>query len=274
MTTTPRSRSSARLALLAAAALLASASAVLADQIVYFVNGKAIMVKSVERGERFTILEIEGGGRMGVPTEQIARIEEYQVSAPVVQAPAPTAPQMPIVATSVPAPPAAQAARPPGAAPPPPQALGPGMGGAPQAPGQGVSGLTPLSLGGAAGQAYQSPRPAPLNRDRPQAGPGGAVLQAPGMQQRPGVAGAGGRRGGRAGLGRRLGGPYLPPQAQAKPNAPAPAPPPATSAGDAEPDEEAPDEDAGAAAEAPEEPESGSEPQPPAGEPQGPGASS
>ena len=61
-----------------------SASAVVrADQIVYFVNGKAMTVKAVEKGERFTTLEMEGGGRIGVPTDQIVRIEEYQVSAGV-----------------------------------------------------------------------------------------------------------------------------------------------------------------------------------------------
>jgi hypothetical protein len=59
-----------------------------ADQVVYFVNGKAIMVKSVEKGEKFTILEMDGGGKMGVPTDQIARIEDFQVSAPT---PAPAA---------------------------------------------------------------------------------------------------------------------------------------------------------------------------------------
>ncbi|MGH9749258.1 MAG: hypothetical protein ACRD6R_04975, partial [Candidatus Polarisedimenticolia bacterium] len=76
-------------ALLTAATFLGAAGAASADQIVYFVNGKAMMVRSVEKGEKFTVLEVEGGGRIGVPTEQIARIEEYQVSPP--QAPAQTA---------------------------------------------------------------------------------------------------------------------------------------------------------------------------------------
>ena len=63
------------------AGLLASVPAS-ADQVVYFVNGKAITVKSVEKGDRLTILEIEGGGRIGVPTAQIDRIEDLQLSAP------------------------------------------------------------------------------------------------------------------------------------------------------------------------------------------------
>jgi hypothetical protein len=53
-----------------------------ADQIVYFANGKAIQVKSVESQDKFTILEMEGGGKIGVPTEQIARIEDLTVPSP------------------------------------------------------------------------------------------------------------------------------------------------------------------------------------------------
>jgi hypothetical protein len=61
---------------------LAFAAPAAADQIVYFINGKAITVKSVEKGERLTILEIDGGGRIGVPTAQIDRIEELKLSPP------------------------------------------------------------------------------------------------------------------------------------------------------------------------------------------------
>lgn len=81
-----------------------------ADQVVYFVNGKAIMVKSVEKGEKFTILEMDGGGKMGVPTDQIAKIEEYQISAPapaataVLQAAPPPALVPTIPSTAAPAP--------------------------------------------------------------------------------------------------------------------------------------------------------------------------
>src|SRR5437867_2123976 len=75
----------------------AAASLAFADQVVYFVNGKAILVKSVEKGEKFTVLEMEGGGRMGVPTDQISKIEDYLVSAPPVAQAAPpqTAPGVP-----------------------------------------------------------------------------------------------------------------------------------------------------------------------------------
>jgi len=80
-----------------------------ADQVVYFVNGKAITVKNVEKGDRLTILEIEGGGRIGVPTAQIDRIEDLQLSAPAqgvaappVQAPAQGAPVAPAVSASQP----------------------------------------------------------------------------------------------------------------------------------------------------------------------------
>jgi hypothetical protein len=73
------------------ASALAAAFAVVpasADQVVYFINGKALTVKSVERGDKVTILEIDGGGRIGVPTMQIDRVEELQLSAPAAIAPA------------------------------------------------------------------------------------------------------------------------------------------------------------------------------------------
>ena len=65
-----------------AALLCAGVPCSFADQVVYFVNGKAIMVKSVEKGDKFTILEMEGGGKVGVPTDQISKIEEFVVTAP------------------------------------------------------------------------------------------------------------------------------------------------------------------------------------------------
>src|SRR5213594_2880710 len=86
-----------QLPLLAMLLSCAAASFAFADQVVYFVNGKAIMVKSVEKGDKFTVLEMDGGGRIGVPTDQISRIEDYAVSEPVA-----TPPQM----AAVPAPPA------------------------------------------------------------------------------------------------------------------------------------------------------------------------
>ncbi len=67
--------------LLSAAIVLCGAlTFAVADQVVYFTNGKAIMVKKVEQQGDITILEIDGGGRLGVPTSQIERIEQYSVS--------------------------------------------------------------------------------------------------------------------------------------------------------------------------------------------------
>ncbi|MFQ5878220.1 MAG: hypothetical protein ACE5JH_11140, partial [Acidobacteriota bacterium] len=90
-----------------------------ADKVVYFLHGKAIRVKSVQKGDRFTVLELEGGGTLGVPTSRIARIEEYEISAPIVQAPASGTPLVAGAATSSPAGAAAarQAGRRAGAAP-------------------------------------------------------------------------------------------------------------------------------------------------------------
>jgi hypothetical protein len=67
-------------------ALFVTAVPARADQVVYFVNGKAMTVKSVERGDRVTILEIEGGGRIGVPSVQIDRVEDLQLTAPAAAA--------------------------------------------------------------------------------------------------------------------------------------------------------------------------------------------
>ncbi len=67
---------------------LAGTASLRADQVVYFVKGKAIVVKSVEKGPKFTVLELEGGGKVGVPTEQIERIDDV-VEASGVQTPVP-----------------------------------------------------------------------------------------------------------------------------------------------------------------------------------------
>jgi hypothetical protein len=91
-----------------------------ADQVVYFVNGKAITVKNVEKGDRLTILEIEGGGRIGVPTAQIDRIEELQLSAPAQGVPAPAVQMVP--SQGAPVAPAASATQPPTTVPPVQQA--------------------------------------------------------------------------------------------------------------------------------------------------------
>lgn len=132
------------------------AAPVLADQVVYFVNGKAITVKKVEKGDRITILEVEGGGRIGIPSEQIDRIEDLVLSnpAPAVAAPpppllpaggiGPQAQAAPVTAPAV-ATTTAAASPAPGAGAP----VGPMIGGKPTQPGGGLAGLQPLAVGGA-----------------------------------------------------------------------------------------------------------------------------
>ena len=80
-----------------------SASILFADQVVYFVNGKAMTVKKVEKGDRVTILEVEGGGRIGVPTLQIDRIDELEIAqaVPAAAVPAPTPSQPPAAVPAI-----------------------------------------------------------------------------------------------------------------------------------------------------------------------------
>ncbi|HEV8701694.1 MAG TPA: hypothetical protein VGV60_10530 [Candidatus Polarisedimenticolia bacterium] len=218
--------------LLAAALAFSLASPLCADQVVYFINGKAIMVKSVEKGDKFTVLEMDGGGKMGVPTDQIARIEEYVLSTPAAPPVVPqAAPPVALQASPAPAPaavPAPAAAQPfitsdgringmpanqPLAAPTVP---GPGMGGRPtEAPGKGMAGLQPLNLPGGAvpPPGFQRPVP-PAN-----AGPamGGTAAFRGNNAARPNLNPAGRRFAGRPGMqGRGTGRPpdvnrYMPP---------------------------------------------------------------
>jgi hypothetical protein len=168
-----------------------------ADQVVYFVNGKAMMVKSVEKGDRITTLEMEGGGRIGVPTEQIARIEEYQVSGPSAVAAPPVEAVAPNPTLPVRQPPIAAAAPPLTQVP-----AGPGIGGA-QLPGQDFARIRPLNLGGAEG------RPRANVPQRPGVGNAGPGMGGPGRAPAPTLVGAGpegpNRRGGRAAAFRRGG---------------------------------------------------------------------
>ena len=273
MTTIRSPRSSLVLPVLALAACLVAVSAAAADQIVYFVNGKAMTVKSVERGERFTILEMEGGGRMGVPTEQIERIEEFQLQPPPVQQPMPLAAPVAQIPIAPPTP-AALA----GVAPATPAVPGPGMGGVATPSGQGVQGMAPINVGGAP-QAYQSPRPQQAFANRPAiGGPAGALQPAPGYQ-RPALYGPGGRRLGRQGMGRRGGPtPYGQPQGaqhgqttgqQGGSGGQQAVPPPDP------PDDPGDAEGQGTGEPEPQEPPTGGEPQTPGGgEPQTPGGTS
>jgi hypothetical protein len=107
----------------AVALILAGAfSLAIADQVVYFTNGKAMMVKKVEQGDEITILEIEGGGRLGVPTAQILRIEEYAVSKPDKARP-PAPPPTRAATRTPPAPPGGTGAQASGATTPPSAAV-------------------------------------------------------------------------------------------------------------------------------------------------------
>ena len=128
-------RRPAGVALCAIVTAAAASFPALADQVVYFVNGKAMTVKTVEKGPKITVLEVEGGGRIGVPTLQIDRIEELQ------PATAPPPATLPATGTMVntpqpvqqPAAPAQVAAGAPGGAPAtaavaPPPPPGPGAG--------------------------------------------------------------------------------------------------------------------------------------------------
>ena len=188
-----------RLLPLVATLLLAGVPRSFADQVVYFVNGKAIMVKSVEKGEKFTVLEMEGGGRIGVPTEQISKIEDYVVSQPAAAQPAP--PQV----AAAPAPPVpAPAAGPTVPLPQPTATTGPGIGGRPLGgPGQNLAGLQPLEIGEDAAPAAAQRLPNRLGALNGGPGvqmlnPGAVRPKAPGGPHRPGGRGAffaGGRRG-------------------------------------------------------------------------------
>ena len=247
-----------RLLPLAALLLIAALPAAFADQIVYFVNGKGIVAKSVEKGDKFTILEMEGGGKVGVPTDQILRIEDVvppsAPAAPVAPPPAPVAPpaapqQQLVTAAPPPATPTTTA---------PPTVPGPAMGGRPVGgPNDGLARVTPLEVGGGS-----NPNPAAPQRPAPQAqaGPGqGGPMMGRMAGGRPNLADIRNRMAGRGGFAAgRFGRPNMnragsppdgaqapppqgqgagqPPQAAAKPQAqpqpqatPAPQPPPAPS---------------------------------------------
>ncbi len=187
-----------------AALLCAGVPCSFADQVVYFVNGKAIMVKSIEKGEKFSILEMEGGGRIGVPTDQIERIEEYRVSSE------PTATQAAVAPAPqpAPAPAAAEVAQPQTGTPNPPVpaspvAQGPGMGGKPLGEGQALNKVNPLEIGGDGSAVPRPAVPRPgmrAGQARGGQGMGGPGGIAGGAMYRPGL-GAQGRRAAFAGRG-------------------------------------------------------------------------
>jgi hypothetical protein len=171
--------------ILAAACLLAVPGFARADQVVYFTNGKAITVKTVEKGPKLTVLEIEGGGRIGIPTVQIDRIEDLNLSPPAPVAPPPT----PVTAIIPQQPTAA-----PVQTVPQPQATipaGPGTGGH-IALNSAQKMAPPLAVGGELGdgdphhavpqaQATQSTPPGGMSR---QASRGPGMMGGPGAMQR------------------------------------------------------------------------------------------
>ncbi len=232
------SMSSRRLLPFAIVLLCAAVPLSFADQVVYFVNGKAIMVKSVEKGEKFTILEMEGGGKVGVPTDQISKIEDFAVTAPQAipaqSAPVPAA-VAPIVAAG-PAPAAGPPAVASGLPADPSMAAGPGIGGRPAGgPNDSLARIKPLDIGGNNG-AGPAQRPIPQATAGPGGRPGGPML---GMAARQSLAAGrrfgrgmngGGGRGGRPGMvdaGRTTPAPQTPPVApQPQVTQPPPADPP------------------------------------------------
>ncbi len=208
-----RSRAVLPAGLIAGMLILVAAvpNAAFADQVVYFVNGKAMMVKSVEKGPKFSVLEVEGGGKIGIPNEQIDRIEEYQVqpagagipqalSVPVVVTPgiAPTA--APIVPTALPGGtpgiPVAQGQLLPGAQlpgvipgrPASPLPSGPGFGGrADTNPQANIGSLNPIALGGnPSAPAPSRGQPGPARYMGGPGGVGGGRMMNPGGPGRPG----------------------------------------------------------------------------------------
>jgi hypothetical protein len=230
-----------RLLPLIASILFSGASLTFADQVVYFVNGKAIIVKSLEKGEKFTVLEMEGGGRIGVPTDQIAKIEDYVVSAPAVvqTAPQQTAPVLPAqtgggngafqpaIATG-----AAQTGNPPGLQPTMSAVPGPGVGGRPAGgPNGGLAGKQPLDIGGV-GSPMAPQRPLAQAGGRPGVGGPGGPSMGPGAGRPNFPAGRrlagrgplfGGGRGGRGAA--RLDEPVTPPAPPGAPSAAQSGPP-------------------------------------------------
>jgi hypothetical protein len=219
-----------------------------ADQVVYFVNGKAIMVKSVEKGEKFTILEMDGGGRIGVPTDQISKIEDFAVSQPVL-APGPAPDTSPQVVSAVVPPLPVRPASPSTPISPTSMTPGPGIGGRP-APGaaQSITGVRPIEIGESGppvvGQRSLS-RPGMANRGlgAPAMVPTGSGRANLAAGRRPG---AGGR-----GMGNVRGAGRL---AELNPGAPAPGAPGAAQSGAVTPPGAPPVAPSPTVANAPEEP--------------------
>jgi len=217
----------AGLAFLAVTACLAIP--VSADQIVYFSNGKAMTVKSVEKGDKFTILEVDGGGRVGVPTDQIIRIEDLETINPyVAQPPAPQTAAPPPVAPVMVAPPDGTRPGLPALAAGAP--TGPGIGGVPN---QALGSVRPLDIAGSSDASAGRLQPGPAYGANGGPAYGGAQrLGMGGMMQQAGPAGSR-RYGGPAMGGRRsgMGGRPRPDLSQLQPSTSVPGPQPTPTPG-------------------------------------------
>ena len=206
-----------------AGCLCAASTLARADQVVYFLNGKAITVTKVEKGDKITILEIEGGGRIGIPTVQIDRIEDLALSP---AAPPPT--QVTAIIPPQPTAPPTQPVQPPAAGAMP---AGPGTGGHSMAQNSAGRLSQPLSVGEGDEPPVRPAAPPPL-QPQPQAasqaippgmlGPSGHANQqmgGPGAFQR----GKNGRNANNYGRGRLPAGAYLNPGGTPQGNGNAPA---------------------------------------------------
>src|SRR5512145_2100188 len=94
-----------------------------AAQLVTFTRGHSIVVQAAEKRGNWYYFTLEGGGEMGVPVKQVARMEEYDLPLAPAAPQAPGSPESPRV-TAVPNPPPSAPAAPaamegnPGSQPP------------------------------------------------------------------------------------------------------------------------------------------------------------
>ena len=86
-----------------------------AAQLVTFTRGHSIVVQAAEKRGNWYYFTLEGGGEMGVPVKQVARMEEYDLPLAPAAPQSPGAPEAPRV-TAVPNPPPSAPAT-PGATP-------------------------------------------------------------------------------------------------------------------------------------------------------------
>ena len=120
-------RPTIRIAVFASAFALGLAADAGAAQLVTFTRGHSIVVQTAEKRGNWYYFTLDGGGEMGVPVKQVARMEEYELP------PASSAPQG--ADAPAPQPTAAVPGNPPAAAPP---AMGGNPSGSPASQGNAV----------------------------------------------------------------------------------------------------------------------------------------